>query len=79
MKIIKLIQNETIKTLKKTSTKILILLAILALLGAVRICKRNNSFGQLFYELLKWQYRMEDRNAKQGKLPKEDSRRWQSL
>ena len=51
MKIIKLIQNETIKTLKKTSTKILILLAILALIGAVRICKRDNSFKQLFYEL----------------------------
>lgn len=39
MKIIKLIQNETIKTLKKTSTKILILLAILALLGAVGFAK----------------------------------------
>jgi len=50
MKIIKLIQNETIKTLKKTSTKILILLAILALLGAVRICKGNNCTKQLCYE-----------------------------
>ena len=39
MKIIKLIQNETIKTMKKTSTKILILLAILALLGAVGFAK----------------------------------------
>lgn len=41
MKIIKLIQNETIKTWKKTSTKILIILAIVALLGAVRIFKIN--------------------------------------
>ena len=39
MKIIKLIQNETIKTFKKTSTKILIILAVLALLGAVGFAK----------------------------------------
>jgi len=35
MKMIKLIQNETIKTFKKTSTKILILLAFLSLLAAI--------------------------------------------
>lgn len=39
MKICKLVQNETIKTLKKTSTKIMIVLAILALFGAVRFLK----------------------------------------
>ena len=39
MKIIKLIQNETIKTWKKTSTKILIILAIVALFGAVGFSK----------------------------------------
>ena len=53
MKIIKLIQNETIKTFKKTSTKILILLAVLALLGAVRICKRYNSSEQLWNEFFR--------------------------
>lgn len=42
MKIFKLIQNETIKALKKTSSKIMIVLAILALFGAVRILKINN-------------------------------------
>ena len=35
MKMIKLIQNETIKTFKKTSTKILILLAFLSLFAAI--------------------------------------------
>jgi len=39
MKIIKLIQNETIKTWKKTSTKILIILSIVALIGAVGFAK----------------------------------------
>ena len=35
MKIIKLIQNETIKTLKKTSTKIIIIISVLALFASV--------------------------------------------
>lgn len=39
MKIIKLIQNETIKTFKKTSTKILVILAILSLFAAVGLAK----------------------------------------
>lgn len=37
MKIFKLTQNEMIKTWKKTSTKIMLILAILALIAAVRI------------------------------------------
>lgn len=36
MKMLKLIQNETIKTLKKTSTKVMLILSVVALLGAVR-------------------------------------------
>lgn len=39
MKIIKLVQNETIKTFKKTSTKILVILSILSLLVAVGLAK----------------------------------------
>ena len=35
MQIIKLIQNETIKTFKKTSTKIIIILSVLALFASV--------------------------------------------
>lgn len=41
MKMIKLIQNETIKTWKKTSTKILIVLAILSLFVSARFFKAN--------------------------------------
>ncbi len=41
MKIIKLTQNEIIKTWKKTSTKILIILAILAIFASVRFRKNN--------------------------------------
>ncbi len=44
---IKLIQNETIKTFKKTSTKILIILAILALFAAMRFFKVNYIFKQI--------------------------------
>lgn len=39
MKMIKLIQNETIKTFKKTSTKIMILLVVLSLFGAIGLAK----------------------------------------
>lgn len=45
MKIVKLIQNETIKTLKKTSTKILIILSVVALLGSVGLSKLIMSVG----------------------------------
>ena len=38
MKMFKLVQNETIKTFKKTSTKMLIIFAILSLIAAVRTC-----------------------------------------
>lgn len=36
MKIFKLTENEIIKTWKKTSTKIMLILAVLALIAAVR-------------------------------------------
>ncbi|MCI8620823.1 MAG: hypothetical protein HFJ50_03270 [Clostridia bacterium] len=42
---LKLIQNETIKTFKKTSTKLMIIFAILALLAGVRSCKISNAYG----------------------------------
>ncbi len=45
MKIIKLIQNETIKTWKKTSTKILVLLSILMIFAALGFSKLVVSLG----------------------------------
>lgn len=47
MKMLKLIQNETIKTFKKTSTKILIILAIVSLLGAVGLAKLVMAISEL--------------------------------
>ena len=35
MKMLKLIQNETIKTLKKTSTKILLIISVVAIFAAM--------------------------------------------
>lgn len=52
MKIIKLIQNETIKTWKKTSTKILIILSIVALFGAVGFAKLIMSLTDYTTEIL---------------------------
>lgn len=67
MKIIKLIQNETIKTLKKTSTKILIILSILALLASVGLAKLimslNNSMGYLMSNEENWQSTMKEQIA----------------
>ena len=53
MKISKLIINETIKTLKKTSTKVMLLLTILALLasfGLAKAVKALNDFSYSFYD-----------------------------
>lgn len=47
MKIIKLIQNETIKTFKKTSTKILVILSILSLFAAVGLAKLVMALNEL--------------------------------
>ncbi len=52
MKIIKLVQNETIKTWKKTSTKILIILSIVALFGAVGFAKLIMSLTGYTTEML---------------------------
>ena len=61
---IKLIQNETIKTIKKTSTKILVILAILALLGAVGfsylITNLNGMVTNYYTEDGEWQELMRD-------------------
>lgn len=60
MKISKLIINETIKTLKKTSTKVLILLTVLALiasLGLAKAVKALNEFSNSFFEE-NWQEEM---------------------
>ena len=51
MKIIKLVMNETIKTLKKTSTKILIILSIIALFASVGFAKgitALNNYGMAY-------------------------------
>lgn len=51
MKMIKLIQNETIKTFKRTSTKILILIAILSLLAAAGFSKAIISLSNFAVEV----------------------------
>lgn len=71
MKIIKLVQNETIKTLKKTSTKILVALAILALFGSVGLAKLitvlNDSMSYYMNEEENWQNEMKERIASMQK------------
>ena len=71
MKIIKLIQNETIKTLKKTSTKILILLSILALFGAVGLANLvmslNNFADYYIQNENEWKNQMKEEMAQMKK------------
>jgi len=67
MKMFKLIQNETIKTLKKTSTKILIILGVLALFGAVGFSKLamtlNNYGTQIIGQNEEWKEDMKSEIA----------------
>lgn len=66
MKIFKLIQNETIKTFKKTSTKILIILAILALVASAGFSKAIialNDYMIYYPEDIDWQAEMKEQLA----------------
>lgn len=57
MKIIKLVQNETIKTFKKTSTKILVILSFLAIFGAVgfaNLIMSLNNFTESYAQNEDW-------------------------
>jgi len=65
MQIIKLIQNETIKTFKKTSTKIIIILSVLALLGAVGFANLIISLNDFAMGVMneEWQTEMKEQIA----------------
>lgn len=77
MKMIKLIQNETIKTFKKTSTKILILLAFLSLFAAIGlshlVMMLNNVPAVLVQDEEDWKTRMKEEISQMKKSVESES------
>ncbi len=67
MQMIKLVQNETIKTFKKTSTKILIILSVLALFASAGlaglISALNDYTGSFFNQDENWKENMKEQIA----------------